>query len=184
MKTNIYFVRHAEINYIPDEYSRPLTEKGKMDVLKLTELFRKYEVSKVISSPYLRAVNTVEGIAKDREIVIEIIDDFKERKVSDEWIEDFTSFSKQQWCNFDFSLEGGESLNEVQARGVGALNNVLRKYNGENIVIGTHGTILAAILNYYDKGYNYDFWKSMKMPDIFKITFRDMRVKNIVNMKI
>lgn len=182
--TNIYLVRHAQVDYIPDEYSRPLSEKGHMDALKLTEMFQSYEISRVISSPYIRAINTVEGIAKDGGISIEIIDDFRERKVCNGHIEDFNSFTKQQWDDFDFNLEGGESLSEVQARGIKELNNVIERYNGENIVIGTHGTILAAILNYYNKEYNYDFWKSMKMPDVFRITFEDMRIKSIININL
>ena len=182
MYTNVYFVRHAKVDYIPDDYGRPLSEQGKKDVLRLTELFEKYEVSKVISSPYLRAINTVEGIAIKRGITIETIDDFRERE--NDYVEDFVSFTKQQWDNFDYSLENGETLNQVQARGINVLKSVLEKYNGENIVIGTHGTILGVILNHFDKKHDYDFWKSMKMPDIFKLTFKEGNLESIINIKI
>jgi 2,3-bisphosphoglycerate-dependent phosphoglycerate mutase len=184
MYTNIYLVRHAEVDYIPDEYSRPLSEKGNNDALKLTELFKEYDVSRVISSPYLRAINTIRGIAEDRGITIEIIYDFRERKIANYPIEDFISFTRQQWNNFNYCLETGENLNEVQARGIDALKSILERYNEEDIVIGTHGTILGVILNFFNKRYDYDFWKSMKMPDIFKLQFKDGNIESIINIKI
>ncbi|MBL4937700.1 histidine phosphatase family protein [Clostridium sp. YIM B02515] len=184
MYTNIYFVRHAEVKYTPDEFIRPLTEKGQADATRLVKVFKDINITRVISSPYKRAVSTVELIAKDKCLDIETIDDFKERKVSDAYIEDFFSFSKRQWEDFDFCLDNGETLRITQDRGIKALYEVLRKYKGENIIIGTHGTILGVILNYFDEKYNYDFWIKMKMPDVFRFTFNDEKIEYIENNEI
>jgi len=35
-------------------------------------------------------------------------------------------------------------------------------YEGKNIVIGTHGTALSTIINYYDSTYGYDDFERMK----------------------
>lgn len=183
MHKNIYLVRHAEVDYIPDEYRRALSDKGNKDALRLIEVFKEYNVSRVISSPYSRALNTVKGIAEDKGIAIEIMDDFRERAVAKNPVEDFLAFTKQQWDDFDYSLEDGENLNEVQARGIDVLRNILDKYAGEDIVIGTHGTILGVILNYFDKKYNYDFWQSMRMPDIFKLQFKNEDLEGIINIR-
>jgi 2,3-bisphosphoglycerate-dependent phosphoglycerate mutase len=59
---------------------------------------------------------------------------------------------------------------------------VLLEYKGEDIVIGTHGTILAAILNYYDKKYDYAFSKAMKMPDVFRFVFNQDKIYSIENI--
>jgi 2,3-bisphosphoglycerate-dependent phosphoglycerate mutase len=75
-------------------------------------------------------------------------------------------------------------LRITQDRGVKALYQVLRKYKGENIIIGTHGTILGVILNYFDEKYNYDFWLKMKMPDVFRLTFNDEKIEDIENIEI
>lgn len=77
---------------------------------------------------------------------------------------------------FDYKLSDGESLREVQNRNIKALNEVLRMYEGKNIVIGTHGTALSTIINYYDSTYGYDDFERMKliMPWIVK-----MQVKKI-----
>jgi len=51
----------------------------------------------VISSPYLRAIDTVKDFAGEVGLDIKIVDDFRERKVGNVWIEDFNSFAKKQW---------------------------------------------------------------------------------------
>jgi 2,3-bisphosphoglycerate-dependent phosphoglycerate mutase len=182
MQTIIYFVRHAEVDYIPDDYSRPLSQKGMLDAIKLTERFSEYEVSRVFSSPYLRAVNTVKGIAEMKGIKIETIEDFRERKVSNGHIEDFFTYAERQWNDFDYRLEEGESLNQTQERVMKAVNIILERHSGESIVIGTHGTALGVILNYFNKKYDFNFWKTIKMPDIFMFVFNKKEIIEITNV--
>jgi len=38
--------------------------------------------------------------------------------VGNVWIEDFNSFAKKQWEDFDYKLSDGESLREVQNRNI------------------------------------------------------------------
>ena len=147
--TKVYFVRHAEPNYYNrDDMSRKLSAKGMVDRELVTRFLSDKHIDVVLSSPYKRAVDTVAHFADSKGLNIEIIDDFRERKVDSIWIEDFTAFSKAQWADFDYKLSDGESLNEVQSRNISALNSVLEKYKGKNIVISSHGTALSTIINY------------------------------------
>jgi 2,3-bisphosphoglycerate-dependent phosphoglycerate mutase len=184
MTTNIYLVRHAEVKYTPDDFIRPLSEKGKNDVKKVTNFFRDKLVTRVISSPYIRAIDTIKNVALEKNLEIEEIYDCRERKVADQFIEDFDSFIINQWQDFDFHLEGGESLNQVQQRAINVIFDILERYEGESIVIGTHGTWLSVVLNYFDKRYDYNFWKTLKMPDIFMIKFDKREVQLIKHFDI
>ncbi|EOC99688.1 histidine phosphatase family protein [Caldisalinibacter kiritimatiensis] len=184
MATNIYLVRHAEVKYIPDDLIRPLSEKGRKDVEKVTSFFKDKLITKIVSSPYLRAIDTIIGVALDKNIEIEKIHDCRERKVANEFIEDFESFINQQWEDFDFHLEGGESLNQVQKRGINVIFDLLERYEGENIVLGTHGTWLSVILNYFDKSYDFSFWKTLKMPDIVLLVFNEKELRKIKRFEI
>lgn len=76
--TNLYFVRHAHSIYTVDELKRPLSSQGIIDVERITEILEKENIDYVISSPYKRAVQTIERIAQltDKELIIE--SDFKE----------------------------------------------------------------------------------------------------------
>lgn len=171
--TEIYFIRHAEPDIsVHDDFTRPLSNKGRADASNLVAFFNGKKIDAVLSSPFLRAVDTIKDIAVKHGCSIEIIDNFKERKI-DGWIEDFGAYVKKQWFDFSYKLNDGESLKEVQQRNINALKKVLIEHNGQSIVIGTHGTALSTIINYYDHTYGYeDFMKiKNKMPLIVKMTF-------------
>ncbi len=170
--TNLYFVRHAKVLYTHDDYSRPLSEDGVKSVPRVTEAFKKIEIDAIVSSPYLRVLDTINGIAKHKSLEIECFDDLRERKVAHTFIDDFQTFTNNQWKDFDFRLDGGESLREVQQRGTKVIESLIEKYKGKNVVVGTHGTFLAVQLNHYDPKIDFDFWRKIEMPDIYKASFK------------
>ncbi|SDM89138.1 2,3-bisphosphoglycerate-dependent phosphoglycerate mutase [Psychrobacillus sp. OK028] len=176
MQTNLYFVRHAHSTYTPDELGRALSERGVFDAERITQMLEQENIDIVISSSYKRAIQTVEGIAKfiGREIIIE--DDFKERKLSEEPVKDFNLAITKVWEEPSFSWEGGESNIIAQKRGVEATLNILEQYIGKNIAVGTHGNLMVLIMNYFDHGYDFTFWKELDMPDIYKLTFENKKL--------
>ena len=185
MITNIYFVRHAEPDYsIHDDEKRPLSNKGELDAQKVADFFKDKSIEVVLSSPYKRALDTVKPLAENFGLRIETIYEFRERKVDDCWVEDFIDFSKKQWENFNYKLSNGESLFEVQSRNITALNATLKKYAGKNIIVGSHGTSLSTIINYYDPNYSYDDFERIIsiMPWIVKFTFENNALKSIIEI--
>lgn len=171
--TTVYFVRHAQTNYDNhDDVSRELTEKGLADRRLVTGFLEDKDISAVLSSPYKRAIDTVVEFAEKNGLEIEMIEDFKERKIS-VWIEDFDGFCRKQWEDFSYKLTDGESLGEVQARNISALKEVLKKYEGKNVAIGSHGTALSTIINYYDPSFGYEQFQQIKnlMPWVVRLRF-------------
>ena len=172
--TNIYFIRHAEPNYENyDDTLRELTVKGLKDRRLVTAFLADKNIDVVISSPYKRAYDTVYDFAAKQGLNIEIIEDFRERKIDSEWITDFNTFCKNQWNDFDYKLTDGESLGEVQHRNIRALNQILEKYSGKNVVIGSHGTALCTIIHYYDNTFGYTEFERIRglMPWVVQLTF-------------
>lgn len=180
--TKVYFIRHSKPDYsIHDDYSRPLTEEGIKDCKNVTEFLLNKCITKVFSSPYKRAIDTVKDFAETLGLKIDIIDDFRERKIDNVWVEDFNGFAKEQWNNFDYKLSDGESLNEVQKRNIIALQRVLKENANENIVIGTHGTALSTIMNHFDEKFGYNEFERIRnyMPFAVCIEFEDIDVVKI-----
>ena len=178
----IYFVRHAKPDFsVHDDLTRPLTDKGIIDSKNICEFLKEKSINKTYSSPYKRAIDTIKELAQNLSIKIEVVDDFRERKISNIWIEDFNKFSKSQWENFEYKLNDGESLNEVQSRNIKALHKILNENSNQNIVIGTHGTALSTIINYYDKTFDYLSFTKIKdiMPFIVCMEFEKTNVLNI-----
>jgi 2,3-bisphosphoglycerate-dependent phosphoglycerate mutase len=171
MKTDIYFVRHAHSVYTPEELERPLSEKGARDAMRVTDLLKDKNIDAICSSPYKRAVETVEGIASIHKLKIDIYEDMKERTLSGEPVEDFSQAIGKVWREPHFSFPGGESNLQAQKRGVRCFFNMLDKYGGKSVAVGTHGNIMVLIMNHFDDCYNLDFWNALDMPDIYKLTF-------------
>lgn len=182
MLTNLYFVRHAHSPYTPDELGRPLSEKGFADAEKITQLVENENIDFVISSPYKRAIQTVEGVAQFLGKEMMIVDDLKERVLSGSPVDDFQAAITKVWEDPTFSWEGGESNVMAQKRGVNEILSVLEKYEGKNIVIGTHGNIMVLIMNYFDNRIDLDFWKQLDMPDIYKLTFKKEKLVGVTRL--
>ena len=53
------------------------------------------------------------------------------------------------------------------------MNEILKNHAGKNIVIGTHGTALSAIINYYEPSFNADSFMEIIdfMPWILRMDF-------------
>ncbi len=56
---------------------------------ELTKAFKDIQIDQIVSSPYIRAVDTIKGIAETKSMNIRTYDDLRERKVSNVFIDDF-----------------------------------------------------------------------------------------------
>ena len=173
-RTTIYFVRHATPNFNNhDDLTRELTPQGLEDRKLVTEFLWDKDIEAALSSPYKRAFDTIKEFADARGLEIQIIDDFRERKVDNQWIKDMKRFCKRQWRDFDYKLPEGESLNEAQRRNIRALKQVLEIHHGKNVIIGSHGTALSTIINYFDNTFGYNEFEEIRnlMPWIVRFIF-------------
>jgi len=176
--TTVYFIRHAESDTsIRDPQTRPLTAKGLADCRLVTEFLRDKNIHAVISSPFKRTHDTVRGFAEERGLTIETIDGLRERKSDSDWgrekdVPPYT-FLRRQWSDFSYTYSDGESLGAVQTRNISAINDILTRYDGKNMAVGTHGMALSVIINYYDNTYGFDDYMAMIdiMPWAVKMTF-------------
>ncbi len=174
MSTVVYFVRHAQPDFTNhDDRTRGLTAKGLSDRQLVCEFFRQRSVDMVLSSPYRRAMDTVATLALEKGLVIQPMEDFRERQVADGWIEDFDAYAKAQWADFSYALPGGECLREVQQRNLRALSEVLTTYAGQHIVIGGHGTAISVVLDHYCRSFGYAGFDKIRnwMPWVSKMQF-------------
>ena len=179
MTTNLYFVRHAHSVYSPDEYHRPLSEQGLHDAQRVTEILKRENIDHVLSSPYRRAIQTVEGISDYLETEVVIMEDFKERVLADQQIAHFDEAIAKVWADEQFAWPGGESNQSARNRGLRAARQVLESYEGQNVVIGTHGNIMVLIMNAFDCQYDFRFWKQLAMPDLYKLSFEGAVLKAV-----
>lgn len=71
-------VRHAAAGdreqWDGDDFHRPLDARGRREAAELVELLRPYDVRRVVSSPYVRCVQTVEPLAAALGVPVEVDD--------------------------------------------------------------------------------------------------------------
>ena len=81
-RSPVYLVRHAkagvrELWQGPDE-ERPLTRRGRRQADRLVDRFQGLEIERIVSSPFLRCIQTVEPLARSRDLEVEIADELAE----------------------------------------------------------------------------------------------------------
>jgi len=170
--TRIFFVRHAQPDFeCPDDNIRPLTAEGAEDAKQVTAFFADKQIDAFYCSPYKRSHDTIAGAAAVAGLPIHT--DVRLRERSSAPGSNNREMITKRWADFSWHEEGGEALGEVQARNMAALTEILQKNPGKTIVIGTHGTALSTILNYYDPTVNSDaFFRIIDwMPYVIELDF-------------
>ena len=84
----LYVVRHAKAGVRsawtgPDEV-RPLTRRGRKQAHRLVERFQGLEIERILSSPYLRCIQTVEPLGQARGLPVEAAPALREGASVDE----------------------------------------------------------------------------------------------------
>jgi 2,3-bisphosphoglycerate-dependent phosphoglycerate mutase len=63
---------------------------------------------------------------------------------------------QKRWADMTYSESDGECLKDVQDRNIEVISAILDEHEGESILLGTHGTALSTIMNYYDKSFGLE----------------------------
>ncbi|MBK5451647.1 histidine phosphatase family protein [Bacillus sp. TH22] len=184
MNTYIYMVRHGESPKLEgNERTRGLTEKGILDAQRITEILETEGIDTFISSPYKRAMLTIEESANYHEKEIVVYENLKEcRFLSEDKIisdKELYPLVKKMFSNPDFTLTGGESYVDCQRRVVKILKEILMDFQGHKIVVGTHGLVMTLMMNYFDNQYGLEFLMNTSKPDVYKLEFKDEQLINV-----
>lgn len=82
MTTPVYLVRHAKAksraSWTKSDHLRPLTKVGRSQAKALPARFGEQSFARLLSSPYLRCVETLEPLAKGLDLRIETTDELSE----------------------------------------------------------------------------------------------------------
>ncbi|MCI4055609.1 histidine phosphatase family protein [Bacillus cereus] len=184
MSTYIYMVRHGESPKLEgNERMRGLTERGHMDARRVTDILKAERIDTFISSPYNRAMLTIEELANFHEKEIVVYENLKECMFSseDQVISDKEVYPlvQKMFSNPDFARTEGESYADCQRRVVKVLKEILMDFRGCKIVIGTHGLVMTLMMNYFDKQYGFEFLMNTSKPDIYKMEFKEEQLMNV-----
>lgn len=166
-----FLIRHAESAPAPSlaEPAWPLSERGHAQARALAEELASQRVARIYSSPYLRAVDTVRPLAARLGIEVELVDELRERKLSEGMIPDHAAVVERSWRDFDFALPGCESARAAQARAVAVIERLLEANRGRVIALASHGQLISLWRNARDPEIGYADWAAMRNPHVFAL---------------
>ena len=175
--TTVLLLRHAE-PVLPgtagfDETTRPLTASGTAAALELAAALDDRPLAAVYSSPYRRAIATVEPLAARRGLRVEVVPEFREHVLSSEPIANWREVLTASWNDFEAAPGGGEPLRATLERGCLALERLRARHPGEGIAIGGHGTIFACILHSILPRVDCEFHLAMPMPAVYELAYAE-----------
>lgn len=173
MEKKIYLVRHCQAEGQPPESQ--LTEEGIKQAKELADFLSLFKVDRIISSPFLRAVETIKPFSQKTTIEIVTDERLAERVLSANSMPDWFEKLKVTFSDMDLKYEGGESSKEAMDRIVQAVNELVRS-DAESSVIVTHGNIMSLLLNFYNKSFGFDEWQQLSNPDVFRLHFKNNEV--------
>ena len=178
--TRVYFVRHAQpVHSHADDRTRPLTEEGIADTSVVLETLKDKQIDAFYCSPYKRSMDTIRSTAEYYGMEIATDERLRERENGENG-NNHGMFQKR-WADHTYHEDGGESIGMVQARNIEALREILAANEGRNIVIGTHGTALSSVMNYYRPEFGCDdFLRIIDwMPYIVELDFEGQELISI-----
>ncbi len=167
--TTFYLVRHAHADWTPDE-DRPLSARGRADAERVADLLQPFPITAVCASPCRRARETVEPLAARLDLPIRELPDLRERQLAAGAVDDFLDAVAATWRDPAFAHPGGEANAVAQKRGVAVVRRLQEQHPAGHIVLGTHGNLLALVLQHFDPAVDFAFWQALTMPDIYQLT--------------
>lgn len=165
---SFFLIRHAESPWTLDD-SRSLSSGGAKASAKLADRLAEFEVNAIYSSPYRRALQTIEPLATRLGVRIQTVDALRERYLGSFSPLSFSDAARQSWQDFDVSWPGGENSRTAQRRIVDFVEGLAAGQPRGPTALSTHGNVLALLLNAYDESVGYEFWNSLRFPDAFRL---------------
>ncbi|MFB4169157.1 histidine phosphatase family protein [Virgibacillus sp. JSM 102003] len=170
---NLYLIRHCAAD--GQHSDSPLTNEGIRQAHLLSAFFTEQNINidKIISSPYLRAVESIKPYAEQNNIEVKVDGRLKERILSEDPIDDWIDVLEQSFTDLDFSLPGGESSNDAVKRVTSVIENIHSEDNATNVILVSHGNLIALLLNQYEPNFGFEAWKNLRNPDVYLIKIDD-----------
>ena len=170
MAKRIYLVRHGKA--AGQEPEAPLTAEGVRQARELVRFFEDRHIEFIVSSPYVRAVETIRPLAERLGLDIRTDHRLKERVLSSAPLDDWMTRLEETFRTPDLKFEGGESSREAAERGLAVIRELAERPENAMVAV-SHGGLLALLIRHYDPSFGFTEWKRMTNPDVYELEIGD-----------
>ncbi|HET7686570.1 MAG TPA: histidine phosphatase family protein [Candidatus Limnocylindria bacterium] len=173
---NVLLVRHAasvppgSAGWEERDDDRPLTEAGRRAADELADELEPFQLHAIYSSPYARAIATVTPTAQRRMMTVQLLPEFRERRLTTESRADWRDHLERSWREPDYRLPGAESGREAQQRARSQLDLLRSRHAaGGTVLVGSHGNLISLLLATLEPGVDLEFHLDMPTPAIYHL---------------
>jgi broad specificity phosphatase PhoE len=151
----LILIRHGEsvanaerrFTYGPFE---PLTSRGRAEALAVAALMRtRFDPVALYASPFVRALETAQQVGRVLGLLPKIVDELREQDFGALRGHPYAAYgrdpSAQGLGRWSHRPPGGETLEEVARRAGAALHSIALAHPGEDVVVVSHGGVMAAL---------------------------------------
>lgn len=162
----LYIVRHCSAQgQSPDA---PLTSEGRKQAKRLSDFLKHQNIESIISSPFVRAMTSIEPLAEALNLQVRSDARLPERVLSSEPLDNWLDCLQQTFTDFGLAYDGGETSEQAMERATQVVKEVLAG-NHKNVVLVTHGNLMTLLLRYFDKRFGFQEWAALTNPDVYRV---------------
>ena len=156
--TRICMVRHGETAWnaegrVQGQLDIPLNDVGRAQARATAEALAGHDFTSIYCSDLMRVRQTAEPAAKRLALPVAYLPTLRERhygmfetltysEVREKFPEQYARFRDK---DPDFDFEGGETLRGFNERSLKAVNDLIERHAGEQILVFTHGGVLEMV---------------------------------------
>ncbi|WP_088894393.1 histidine phosphatase family protein [Leptolyngbya ohadii] len=167
MNQILYLVRHCQAS--GQEPDAPLTQTGQQQAIALANWLQDIQIERIISSPYVRAYQSIVPLSERLGLIVELDDRLVERVLSPVPLDDWRQSLAETFIDLDLAFPGGESSRTAMMRGIRVVNEAMQTTNSAMVV--THGNLMTLLLKYFDQQIGYAEWERLRNPDVYCVRF-------------
>jgi 2,3-bisphosphoglycerate-dependent phosphoglycerate mutase len=171
MNTKLYLIRHCQTT--GQEPASVLTADGAQQAEKLADFLRDAPIERIVSSPFVRAVQSIEPLARRLCLEIETDPRLQERVLSGSDLPNWRENLRQTFDQLDLRFPGGESSREAMQRASAVVQDILHQKQTGTTAIISHGNLSALLLKHFDETIGFSTWENMTTPDVFCLQFSE-----------
>ncbi len=157
--TTVYLIRHAEaegnlFRRAHGHYDSTITARGYRQIAALAKRFERERIDAVYSSDLTRTQTTALAITRVHGLPLHTTPELREVGIG-EWEDKtwtyLTKFDHERLVKFNtdagnWHVAGGESMTQVQARMLRALNGIVAAHPDETVAVFSHGMALRLLV--------------------------------------
>lgn len=171
MSSTLYLLRHAD-SLASEDVPEPdwlLSASGRDQATALVPALASLGIDRVVTSPYRRAVQTVAPFARQHDITLHSDERLRERRLTDEWLDDHEAAVRATWDDFEHAHPGGESSAACQRRVVNAIAGWTERFPDDTLLLSSHGNVISFVLRHVDPDFGFPDWRAMQKPELYGI---------------